>query len=136
MNLDSKIIGTGWGFPLEFKPSSDKVEMVSGMTDINQSLHILLSTKLGERVMLPEYGCDLEDMVFESMDLTTRTYINERIRTAILYHEQRIDVELIEFDRSNELAGEILILIEYTVRTTNARGNMVYPLYKQEGSEI
>ncbi|MGB5944069.1 MAG: GPW/gp25 family protein [Leeuwenhoekiella sp.] len=136
MNLDSKIIGTGWGFPPEFKPSSDKVEMASGMTDINQSLHILLSTKLGERVMLPEYGCDLEDMVFESMDLTTRTYINERIRTAILYHEQRIDVELIEFDRSNELAGEILILIEYTVRTTNARGNMVYPLYKQEGSEI
>ena len=110
--------------------------MTSGEADINASLHILLSTKLGERVMLPKYGCAMQDLVFESLNLSTRSYIEERIRTAILYHEKRIDVSSIEYDRSRELEGEVRIIINYTIRQTNTRGNMVYPFYQEEGSNL
>ncbi|WP_442845521.1 GPW/gp25 family protein [Leeuwenhoekiella sp. H156] len=126
-------LGTGWAFPPHFDKESGKTQMTSGVEDINASLHILLSTKLGERVMLPKYGCAMQDLVFESLDLSTRTYIEERIRTAILYHEKRIDLLGVSYDRSRELEGEVRLLIEYNIRQTNARGNMVYPFYKEEG---
>ncbi|MAW95182.1 MULTISPECIES: GPW/gp25 family protein [unclassified Leeuwenhoekiella] len=126
-------LGTGWAFPPHFDKESGKTKMTSGVEDINASLYILLSTKLGERVMLPKYGCAMLDLVFESLDLSTRTYIEERIRTAILYHEKRIDLLGVSYDRSRELEGEVRLLIEYNIRQTNSRGNMVYPFYKEEG---
>lgn len=136
MNDNLAFLGRGWAFPPEFDKNLKKVEMTSGEADINASLHILLSTKLGERVMLPKYGCAMQDLVFESLSLSTRTYIEERIRTAILYHEKRIDVSSIDYDRSRELEGEVRIIINYTIRQTNARGNMVYPFYQEEGSNL
>ena len=104
--------------------------------DIKSSLEILLSTRLGERIMLPDYGCNLDDLVFEALNLTIKTYVIELIKTAILYYEPRIDVNKIEIDPTNELEGILLINIDYTIRTTNSRRNMVYPYYKQEGNEL
>jgi phage baseplate assembly protein W len=86
--------------------------------------------------MLPEYGCNLEDLIFQSLDITLKTYIKDLISNAILYYEPRIDVIKIELDTTNELEGELLIRIDYLVRTTNSRANMVFPFYKVEGSEI
>ena len=65
-----------------------------------------------------------------------KTYVIDLIKTAILYYEPRIDVNKISIDPTNELEGELLINIEYTVRTTNSRKNMVFPFYKSEGSEL
>ena len=63
-------LGTGWGFPPEFVKGNNEVIMTSEEEDIKKSLHILLTTKLGERVMLPEYGCNLEELLFEKDDLS------------------------------------------------------------------
>ena len=136
MDDANNFLGKGWGFPPHFDLNTKAIKLTTGIEDINKSLHILLSTRLGERVMLPEYGCNLEELLFQSLDITLKTYIKDLISTAILYHEPRIDVIKIELDTTNELEGEILIRIDYLVRITNSRANMVFPFYKIEGSEV
>lgn len=129
-------LGRGWSFPPTFLTSVRTVSMTENEEDIQRSLDILVSTGLGERVMLPEYGCDLTDMLFEPIDTGLQTLLFDRVRTAILYYEPRIEVEdiLLQTDRVTE--GVILIEIIYRVRATNSRYNFVYPFYKNEGAEI
>lgn len=135
MQTERSFLGTGWSFPPEFKKDIGKVKMLSGDDDIRSSLEILLTTRLGERIMVPGYGCNLDELVFKPMNLTLKTYVTDLIKTAILYHEPRIDVNRIDIDPANELQGELLINIDYTIRSTNSRQNMVFPFYKEEGSE-
>ncbi len=134
MNTD--FLGTGWGFPPTFDNTTNKVAMSSDEADIQLSLQILLSTRKGERVMLPDYGCNLNEMLFEPMNTTFKSYISEMIRTAILYYEARIDLNSLLIDDSQDADGIIIINISYTVRTTNSRFNFVYPFYKREGTEL
>lgn len=133
MDLEKTFLGTGWSFPPNFDRKLKSVELVSDKTDIDQSLEILLSTRLGERVMLPKYGCDLSDLVFESMNTTFETYITDLVRSAILYHEPRIDMESLEFE-NDQNEGKLLIIITYKIRITNSRSNFVFPFYKNEKS--
>ncbi len=136
MEFEQSFLGTGWSFPPEFDRKTRSVQLTSGEEDIQKSLHILLATRLGERVMVPEYGCNLEDLLFETVDLTLKTYVKDLIKTAILYFEPRIDVHNIEIDTTNEWQGELLIKIDYLIRITNSRGNLVFPFYKEEGTEV
>jgi uncharacterized protein len=134
--ISKSFLGTGWGFPPMFNVASNGVSMLSDEDDIHSSLQILLSTRPGERVMLPKYGCNLDEMIFEPLTTTFKTYMKDLIKTAILYFEPRIDVNNIALDDTEELEGRILIKVEYTVRSTNSRFNFVYPYYKKEGTEI
>ena len=132
----NSFLGRGWSFPPTFNAQMKTVETVEKKDDIEQSLTVLLNTTVGERIMEPKFGCNMEELLFESLNTTTKTLIIDKIRTAILYFEPRIDIEKIEIDPQNELSGELLIEIEYTVRATNSRFNFVFPFYKNEGSEI
>lgn len=136
MENKKSFLGTGWAFPPEFIKLQKATKMISEEEDIKSSLHILLTTKLGERIMLPEYGCNLEELLFENLDRTLKTFVTDLIKTAILYHEPRIDVIKIEISESDPLEGKLIIEIEYIVRATNSRINMVFPFYKEEGSNI
>jgi len=136
MKIEESFLGIGWSFPPEFNKETKSIQMVSAIEDINQSLHILLNTKLGERIMLPNYGSSLSDFVFEGLNMSTRTYILDRVKMAILYNERRIELDKIDFDQSRILEGEVLMIVHYTVRLTNSRGNMVYPFYINEGTEL
>ncbi|NIQ03216.1 MAG: hypothetical protein GWM98_24850 [Nitrospinaceae bacterium] len=105
--------------------------MTSGTEDIHKSLEILFTTSLGERIMNPQYGCNLKSMLFEPMDTSAVAFIRNLLTTAILYHEPRIDADNIDVQPGlNE--GEVMIQIEYTVRGTNSRFNFVYPFYIKE----
>lgn len=136
--MKSKIpfLGTGWGFPPEFRIHQQDIKMISDEEDIESSLHILLSTRLGERVMLPDYGCNLDELLFEGLNRTLITYVTELIETAILYHEPRIDVVRIDISESDPLQGKLIIEIDYRVRATNSRKNMVFPFYREEGTDL
>ena len=136
MKIEESFLGIGWSFPPEFNKETKSIQMVSAIEDINQSLHILLNTKLGERIMLPNYGSSLSDFVFEGLNMSTRTYILDRVKIAILYNERRIELDKIDFDQSRIIEGEVLMIVHYTVRLTNSRGNMVYPFYINEGTEL
>jgi phage baseplate assembly protein W len=129
-------LGRGWSFPPEFNKHTGGVKMLEDEADIDSSLEILLSTRLGERVMVPDYGCNLDEMLFKPMNLTLKTYVIDLIETAILYYEPRIDVNSISIDESVEPDGVLMINIDYTVRTTNSRRNKTYPFYREEGNEL
>ena len=129
-------LGKGWSFPPTFNMEIQSVQTTEKNEDIQKSLHILLTTAIGERVMQPKYGCNLDSLVFESLDTTTKTIIKDKIRTAILFFEPRIDIVTISMNAQNELEGEILIEIEYMIRATNSRFNFVFPYYIKEGTEL
>ena len=131
-----EFLGRGWGFPPSFEKSEQKTEMTSNREDIERSLEILLGTRKGERVMRPDYGCNLDEMVFESYNLSMKTYLANMVETAILYHEPRIEPLEINIDDSFIYEGRLMIDIDYTIRATNSRFNMVYPFYLEEGTEI
>lgn len=136
MEIDDAFLGTGWSFPPEFSKPSKLVVMSSNEIDIKESLEIILSTRLGERIMNPKFGCNLEEILFKPLNLTLITYTRNLIENAILYFEPRIDVNDIKFDTSSNLEGVLLIEIDFTVRSTNSRMNMVYPFYKIEATNL
>jgi len=136
MENKKSFLGTGWAFPPEFVKSRKETVMISNEEDIKSSLHVLLTTKLGERVMFPNYGCNLEELLFESLNRTLITYTVDLIKTAILYHEPRIEVLKIDISESDPIEGKLLIMIDYMVRATNSRTNVVFPFYKEEGTNI
>lgn len=134
--INDDFLGKGWSFPPSFRKEIMGVEMTEKEDDIEKSLHILLTTATGERLMEPRYGCNMEELVFESLNTTTKTLMKDKIQTAILYFEPRIDVTKIELNDTDQLEGKVLIEIEYIVRATNSRFNFVFPYYINEGTEI
>lgn len=130
----SDFLGRGWSFPPRFDPRGKGAVMVSEVADIEESLRILLSTSPGERVMLPSYGCALRRMMFEEVSEQTVTQIKGLIRKAILFFEPRITLNRIDTQQVDVLNGRLDILLDYTVRTTNTRHNLVYPLYLHQAT--
>lgn len=133
--ITKSFIGTGWSFPPTFTKSDNSVQMVSGAEDIKQSLQILLSTKLGERVMQPQYGSMLEQLLFEPINTSFKSYINDTLKDAIFYHESRIEPLDVLFEAIPE-EGKVEVTIEYMIRENNTRTNAVFPFYLKEGINI
>lgn len=129
-------LGRGWSFPPTFKRGMAGIDMLEEEADIASSLEILLSTAQGERTMLPEYGCNLNELLFESLDTRMKTLMADKVQSAILYHEPRIELEAVSLDDSRELEGIVLIEVVYRVKRTNSRFNFVYPYYQSEGTDI
>lgn len=134
--MDRPFLGRGWSFPPTFNRTVLGVEMLEEEKDIASSLEVLLSTARGERVMLPQYGCNLQELLFESLDTRTKTLMADKVESSILYHEPRIEVESVHLDDSGELEGVVLIEVKYRVKKTNSRFNFVYPFYKLQGTDI
>ena len=128
-------LGKGWAFPPAFDRNSGKVSMAQYEEDIDQSLRILFSTSVRERVLQPEFGCNPEDYVFTALNVTFLSYLEDLIRKNIAKFEPRIKVLSLVI-APTELEGMLEIKLDYVVRTTNTRYNIVYPFYKQEGTNV
>ncbi len=135
MEAKKSFLGVGWSFPPTFTKNPCAIEMVSDELDIKQSLEILLSTRHGERVMQPEYGCNLDVLLFEPVNTSLITFVKDLIEKAVLYHEPRIDLKKLEINTNQMLEGLLLIELEYVIRTTNSRYNLVYPFYLNEAEQ-
>jgi phage baseplate assembly protein W len=132
-SIITSFLGTGWSFPPSFSKAGGGVEMDSDLDDIKSSLHILLSTSLGERFLQPKYGCNLEALVFDPLSTTMITYMKGLIEQSILNFEPRIITDGV-FISGTDTEGKLEIEIRFTVRATNSRYNMVYPFYLNEAS--
>jgi phage baseplate assembly protein W len=134
MPAERNFLGTGWAFPPAFDGRTLQAVMVSDEQDVRESLRILLSTVPGERVMHPTYGCGLRRMVFEQVTESLLTEIRSLVEKAVLFFEQRITLERIDFDTDALFDGVLKLCLFYTLRSTNAQGNMVFPLYLDGGA--
>jgi phage baseplate assembly protein W len=133
-NTDASFLGKGWGFPPSFSQNGRDVLQVSEQEDIQQSLLILLSTAQGERIMREDFGCDLQSFMYEEISQSFLNSLTLLITDAVLYYEPRIALNSVDIDESEQYQGLININIDYTVRSTNSRFNLVYPFYLNEAS--
>jgi phage baseplate assembly protein W len=129
---DVEIIGTGWAFPIKVNARGG-LSWSGGLPRIQDSIWIILSTSLGERVMCPAFGAGAHDFVFEPNSTLGRTQLASAVREALVKWEPRIELVSVRVDPSPDVESQVLATIEYRVRTTNELFNMVYPLYLQEG---
>ncbi|MCU0432822.1 MAG: GPW/gp25 family protein [Bacteroidia bacterium] len=128
-------LGQGWAFPVTFRRSQATADLVKGDEDIKQSLYILLGTALGERVLRADFGCNLENNIFDPLETGFQTLVTEIIRQAIVKYEPRVSFDDIEiFTEPNE--GRVEITVNYFVSSTNTRSNIVYPFYLNEGTNV
>lgn len=126
-------LGTGFHFPIEVDEATGRMKEVSLEEDISQSIRIIMMTRKGERVMRPEFGCDIHDYVFGTMDYTTLVQMEHAVREALTIWEPRITQVEVAIDSGQEEEGVLLIRISYVVRSTNNPYNLVYPYYINEG---
>lgn len=110
--------------------------MVAEEEDIRQSLHILLATRPGERVHRYDFGCGINRFVQEEMTVTNRTLLRDLIFNTVLMHEPRVTLNEVSFDPDRTDEGILMIFLDYTVRRTNSRSNMVFPFYLREGTNL
>ena len=124
-------LGTGWSFPPSFAPGGAEIAMASGAEDVHQSIQILLATSRGERPMQEDFGASLDDVLFEEMNPSLTSRVTSLLYDAILEHEPRIDLRAVDVTAAGE-AGVLQIQIDYGIRGTNSRYNMVFPFYLNE----
>ena len=124
----SDILGSGLAFPLTVDRRG-AIALVGGRDDIEQALAIILGTAPGERPMRPEFGCEIHDLVFDTIDAATVGRIETAINAAIVRWEPRIELTAIDFDLSRARDGVLEITIGYRILATNQAHNLVYPFY-------
>jgi phage baseplate assembly protein W len=126
-------LGRGWAMPVSIDPRTGMVATVEYEEDIRQSILIILETAPGERVMRPNFGCGIHEMVFASIDSTSIQLIRSTVEEALRRCEARIDVLGVTVDEAATAEGRLEVEVEYRVRKTNQTGNLVFPLYFREG---
>ena len=126
-------LGRGWNMPVELDPRTGRVLSVAYEEDIRQSIFIILETAPGERVMRPNFGCGIHELVFTALDSTAIQRIRSVVEEALRRCEARIDVLAVTVDEEVASDGQLLIELEYRVRKTNQTGNLVFPFYFREG---
>ena len=125
-------LGVGAGFPLRLKPDGGGLVLAAYEESVRLAILIILGTAKGDRVMRPDFGCGIHDLVFESLSAATLGRVQQMVHEALLRLEPRIDV----IDVAARPAGDgntLLIHVEYEVRATNNAFNLVYPFYLQQG---
>jgi len=128
---DEPLPGSGWSFPVGTDHKGD-VALSDGKDSIEDAIRIIIGTAKGERVMRPEFGCDIHEHVFDTINGATMSLAEESVREALITWEPRIDVADVDASQDPENPNRLLISIRYIVRSTNAEGNMVYPFYLTE----
>jgi phage baseplate assembly protein W len=128
---DKSFLGAGWSFPVELAPTGE-VSLATYEEDIRQAIRIILGTAQGERVMRPDFGAGIHELVFEPLNTTTLALAKHRVEEALIAWEPRIDNITVEVT-PDQTRGQLLISIDYRVRATNTFYNLVYPFYLLEG---
>ncbi|MGH9972169.1 MAG: GPW/gp25 family protein [Pyrinomonadaceae bacterium] len=131
--LDPKsYLGRGWSFPVRLHEKEGTIRFSEYERDIQESIRIILSTRKGERVMRPDFGCGIHDLVFSVINTTNLTEIENNVREALAAFESRIDVTRVNALSDGGVDGQLRISIDYLIRGTNNQLNLVYPFYIKE----
>jgi phage baseplate assembly protein W len=122
--------GTGWAFPV--RVGAGAIDSVGGDEDVRQSIHLILATGKGERVMRPDFGCGIHDLVFAAVSTQLIARVRREVEDALRTYEARIEVVRVAVATRGLPMGRLDVEIDYRVRATNQTGNYVYPFYFRE----
>ncbi|MFK0223818.1 GPW/gp25 family protein [Streptomyces vinaceus] len=129
-------VGAGWAFPLGVSPTGG-IALVRGEQELEQAMHLILGTYPGERPMRPDFGCRLRDYIFRDTGDQTLAEINNEVRNALLRWEPRVDADSVGIKPATHDPSLLYIDIQYVVKATNDRRNLVFPFYviPEEGGD-
>jgi phage baseplate assembly protein W len=130
--MENRILGAGWKFPVKNDLQGNLV-LSRGEEDIKEAIWIILSTSRGERMMRPEFGCGIHDLVFSPINAGTLRVVEATIRETLTEFEPRIEVLTVEASDKEADQGRLLVSINYRVIDTNYETNLVFPFYLKEG---
>lgn len=130
--MAKEFLGIGWKYPVKVDIDG-KIAMSEYEVDIREAILIILGTAKGERVMRPDFGCGIHDLVFAPINPATISLVENSVREGLTLWEPRIELIKVEVSDKHSSEGKLLISIDYRVRVTNNRFNLVYPFYQKEG---
>lgn len=129
---DSKeFLGAGVAFPIRL--DAGRIAMNRYEDHVRQSIRLILQTAKGERVMHPDFGSGLHNLVFEPVNPVTTSLVQHEVKEALIRFEPRIDVLKVEVTVDQKEQQKLLINIQYRVRRTDTIFNLVYPFYLERG---
>lgn len=129
---ESDFLGTGMAFPFALRDGA--LELAPGSRSIRDSILLILRTSRGERVMRPDFGCGLGELVFAENNTSTATIVAETVKNALLEFEPRIDVTDVQVSADALVGNRLNIDIEYLILSSNSIENLVYPFYLESGA--
>ena len=132
----SQFWGSGWSFPPTFEVGNYQLEMTHEVTNINQSIDVILQTHIGDRSVLPEYGSGLRQYTFRHMDATLQGELTVTVKSALLAYEPRISVTEVHVELADTHTGLLMISVAYAINHTNTRHNHVFSFYSIEGINL
>ena len=132
--MPKSFLGRGWKFPVQIDPATGRIAMSELEQDIKESIYILLATAPGERLMRPEFGCGIHELVFSSMSTVTLGLFESRVREAINRYEARVDILKLDVFTKEPDRGKLEINLRCQIRDTNTEFNLVFPFYLTEGA--
>jgi phage baseplate assembly protein W len=130
--MDNAIIGYGWPFPVY--PLDGGLTLIDGPEKIRQSLWLILKTAPGERLMRPDFGCGIDDLVLRANTATLRGLVRHRVQDAVTRHEPRVDLIDVRVETDPDARNCLLIELSYRIRGDNNLFNLVYPFFLLEGA--
>ena len=133
MSSSNSFLGRGFAFPPKIDSATGRFIMVEDEEDIRQSIYIILMTRMKERAMLPDFGCNLQDYIFALPDSDFEVKINREVQDALMKYEPRIVNVTTSIDQKELKNGVVYFNISYLVRSTNNPNNLVFPYYLEEG---
>ncbi len=133
--MGEEFLGKGWAFPVGTTDAGGEIMLSSEEEKIAESVQIILGTAPGERLMRPDFGCGIHDYVFAPNNVRTAGLIRFHVEEALNRWEPRIDLQQVRVQPDPDNPAVILIAIDYRVKSTDSRYNMVYPFYLERGQE-
>ena len=133
--MSQEYLGVGWRFPVQLDDEGE-IALSRHADDVREAIWIILSTAPGERVMRPDFGCGIYEYVFAPNDTHTTGLVRFHVEDALTRWEPRIDLQEVQVQPDPRDPALLLISIEYTVRSTDSRFNLVYPFYLQRGGAV
>ncbi|MGZ4546337.1 MAG: GPW/gp25 family protein [Blastococcus sp.] len=129
--MAGEFLGRGWAFPIGLD-GRGAIAAVALEDAVRQAIWVVLSTARGERAMRPAFGAGLADLVFAPNTPATQGLVTSAVRDALVEWEPRIDVLDVGVTADPADGARLLVEVDYSVRATNSRFNLVYPFYLQQ----
>ncbi len=122
-------LGVGWAFPVGVD-ARGRIALARQERDIEEAIRIILLTPKGQRVMRPEFGCQIHDLMFAPNDATTAGLAAYYVEEALGMWEPRIHIKEVNARPDPENQGRLLIDISYEIKATHDSRSLVFPFYR------
>lgn len=129
--MKRNFLGVGWKYPVN-AGADGKIAMSKYEEDIKEAIRIILGTAKGERLMRPDFGCGIHELVFAPINSATVSLVEKSVSDSLTLWEPRIELNNVDVSTERSGEGVLLVSIDYIVRETNNRFNLVHPFYLKE----